>query len=84
MSKHTGTHTRTHTSTHTRTLTRTHAYARTRCARHGLRQIFSVASNAPTLVFLVVESQMWCAASRSKVLATSKQMLYCGWFHQSA
>jgi len=31
------------------TLTRTHAYARTRCARDGLRQFFSVASDAPAL-----------------------------------
>jgi hypothetical protein len=36
--------------THTHTLTRTHAYARIRCARDGLRQFFSVASDAPSLV----------------------------------
>jgi len=47
---HTHTHTRTHTHTHTRTRTRSHAYAPTCCARDGLRQFFSVASDAPTLV----------------------------------
>ena len=49
---HTYTCTRTNTRTHTRANihTRTHAYACTRCARHVLRQFFSVASDAPTLV----------------------------------
>jgi len=50
--KHTGTHTRTHTYTHT--LTRTRAYACTRCAHDGLRLFFSVASDAPSLVFLAL------------------------------
>ena len=64
------THTRTNTQTHTRalthtlihvhaytrahTLSRTHAYVCTRCACDGLRQFFSVASNAPTLVLPVL------------------------------
>ena len=50
--RHTRAHTHTHVHAYTRThrLTRTlHAYARTRCVRDGLSQIFSVASNAPTL-----------------------------------
>ena len=34
----------------THTLTRVHAYARTRYARDGLLQLFSVASDAPSLV----------------------------------
>jgi hypothetical protein len=46
-SKHIATHTRTRARSHTCT----HAYAFTCCARDGLRQIFSVASDAPTLVF---------------------------------
>ena len=50
----TNTHTHTHTHIHTRarihTHTLKHAYARTRCMRDGLRQLFSVASDAPTLV----------------------------------
>ena len=54
--KHTGTHARTHTHMCTRahTLTRTHAYVCTRCARDGLRQFFSVASDAPILVFSAI------------------------------
>ena len=48
------THTRTHTNTHTRTITCTHAYACTRCARDGLRQFFSVASDAPILVLFTL------------------------------
>ena len=47
------THTHTHTCTRAHTLTRTHAYAYayacTRCARDGLCQFSSVASDAPTL-----------------------------------
>ena len=41
MPKHTGTH------------TCTHAYVCTRCGRDGLRQTFSVASDAPTLVLVI-------------------------------
>jgi hypothetical protein len=52
--KHTHAHTykRPNTQAHTRahTHTRTHAYACTCCARDGLCQSFSVASDAPTLV----------------------------------
>jgi len=40
----------THRHTHAPTLSRTRAYACTRCARDGLRQFFSVASDAPSLV----------------------------------
>ena len=47
--RHIRAHTHTHTLTHTHTHSHTHAYACTRCARDGLRQFFSVASNAPTL-----------------------------------
>ena len=43
-------HTRTHTQVQTQ-LTGKHAYARTHCACDGLRQFFSVASDAPTLFF---------------------------------
>ena len=39
----------THRATHAHT--RTHAYACTCCARDGLRYFFSIASDAPTLVF---------------------------------
>jgi hypothetical protein len=49
---YTRTNTQAHTCTHAQTLTHTHAYACTRCARNGLRQFFSVASDAPTLVSL--------------------------------
>jgi hypothetical protein len=41
------------------TLARTHAYARTRCARDGLRQFFSVASDAPALVTCLVATLLW-------------------------
>jgi len=46
---HKHTCTRAHTYTRTNTQAHTRAYACTRCARDGLRQFFSVASNAPTL-----------------------------------
>jgi len=50
--KHTDTRTHTHTNAKTQAHTRahTHAFACTCCAYDGLRQFFSVASNAPTLV----------------------------------
>ena len=47
-------HTCTHTHAHTHTCT--HAYTFTCCARDGLRQFFSIASDAPTLeLFILVE-----------------------------
>jgi hypothetical protein len=42
-----------HTGAIKRACTRTHAYARTHCARDGLGQLISVASNAPSLVFMI-------------------------------
>jgi len=47
---HARTHTRARIHARAHTHTRTHAYACTHCARDGLRQIFSVASNATTRV----------------------------------
>jgi hypothetical protein len=47
---HAQTDTRTHSLALTHRHTRAHVYARTRCARDGLCQFFSVASDAPTLV----------------------------------
>jgi len=46
--------TRAHKHTCTRTHTCTHAYARTRCVRDGLCHFFSVASDAPSLVIILV------------------------------
>jgi hypothetical protein len=56
---HTGAHTHIHMRTHKHTDTRAHtctrtnaqAHTRSRCARDGLRQFFSVASDALTLVY---------------------------------
>ena len=54
---HTNAQTHRHTHAHTRTHIHTHAYACTCCARDGLCQISSVASDAPTLVFLTFLNQ---------------------------
>ena len=51
MHNPTGTHTRAHTHIHAHAFTPTHAYTRTHCARDGLRQFFSVASDAPSRVY---------------------------------
>ena len=82
--KHTGTHTRTqtHTHTHTRTHAHTHAYARTRCASDGLRQIFSAASDAPTIVFHIfllprAGAQRRCLTPKCSV-CTSSILSYAG------
>jgi len=48
---HTCTWTHTHTDTHTHK--HTHAYARKRCARNGLCQLFSIASDTSPLVIWV-------------------------------
>jgi hypothetical protein len=47
--RHTRARTHTYTHMHADTHSHTHAYACTRCAHDGLRQYFSVASDAPTL-----------------------------------
>jgi hypothetical protein len=61
MPKHTGTHTHTHTHT------RTHAYACTCCARDGLLQFFSVASDALALVRVSVGLK--CSSSPQYVVS---------------
>jgi len=92
------THARTHihaqTHRHTHTHLHTHAYAHTRCARDGLFQFFSVASNAPSLASLahspLCRSGLGCAHAgvfqdvrrprRQCARASSGGSLHVQWF----
>ena len=64
---HAQTHRRTHSHTRTNTHTRTHAYACTCCARDGLLQFFSVASDALALVRVSVGLK--CSSSPQYVVS---------------